>query len=148
MQRSNRIACCLLAFALTWVALTSASVARDDAFILIVHPSNPATVVERSFVRAAFLKQAARWPNGAVLRPIDTSAPAQVRDRFVAEVLNRTRTSLRAYWLQRIFSGTGVPPIEVASPEEAIDAILNHRGAVAYLPANVDPRGAKVITMR
>ena len=55
---------------------------------------------------------------------------------------------LKNYWTQRIFSGTGVPPPQAGSAAAAIAYVLANPGALAYLPADVDPNGAKVVQLR
>jgi hypothetical protein len=149
MKKALRALCCSLALALGWLTLTSStSVASEDAFKLIVHPSNSVSVVDASFVRAAYLKQVVFWPHGRPLRPVDTVGPDWVRERFITQVLRRTPAQLRSYWTQRIFSGTGLPPVEVASPEHAIAYVRTHVGAIAFIPASVDPQGTKVVVVR
>jgi ABC-type phosphate transport system substrate-binding protein len=129
-----------------WLGLAQASVARNDDFKVIVNPSNPLSVVDRGFLRDAFLKKATNWPDGKAVRPIDLSE-TQIREHFIIQVLKKTPAQLRSYWTQRIFTGLGVPPPEADTAQEAIRYVLTNRGAVAYLPINVDPGAAKVVTI-
>jgi hypothetical protein len=137
---------CVLAIA--WPSASSVTVANDDSYVVVVHPSNPIRTLARSELRAAFLKQVTRWPHGGTIRPTDVLEPGQVRNRFNREALGRSSERIRSYWVQRIFTGTGVPPVEVSSPREAVAYVLAHPGAITYLPATFNPGGTKVIEVR
>lgn len=138
----------LLLLATAWLWLASSSTARDEEFKIIVHPDNPVSVVDQQFVRDAFLKKATSWSHGGTIRPIGLSAELPARDAFLQEVLKKTPAQLRSYWVQRIFSGTGVPPPEAESTAAAISYVLANPGALGYLPSHVDPGRAKVVTLR
>jgi hypothetical protein len=133
---------------IAWPGASSVSVASDDAYLVVVHPSNPIRAMSRSDLRAAFLKQITRWPHGTSIKPTDVLEPSPVRDRFNDEALGRSTAQVRSYWMQRIFTGTGVPPFEASSPREAIAHVLAHPGAITYLPAAFNPGGTKVIEIR
>ena len=144
MTRTRAIAAAL-ALAMCWLGLARASLASQEAFKVIVNPGNPASVVERDFLRDAYLKKATNWPDGSAIRPIDLVGKLPIREQFITEVLGKTPAQLRSYWTQRIFSGLGVPPPEADTAQAAIRYVLTNKGAVAYLPAQVDAGGAKVV---
>ena len=52
---------------------------QRSAFVVIVHPGNPVTSVDRKFLADAFLKKVTRWPDERVIRPADLAAPSQAR---------------------------------------------------------------------
>ncbi len=127
------------------VALSSAS---HEAFVVIVHPQNPATAIDRTVLRAAYLKEGVRWSDGSIVVPISLAERFPAHTGFVQHVLNKSVGALRNYWYQRIFSGTGVPPTEAATPDEALARVLADRHAVTYLPADANRGRAKVINVR
>jgi hypothetical protein len=63
-------------------------------------------------------------------------------------VLERSIEAVRAYWRQRIFTGRGVPPPELASEERAVEYVLGREGAVAYVSTDTELRGSKVLVVR
>lgn len=125
--------------------LAPGALAGDDAFKVIVNPENPVTSVDRDFLRDAYLKKTVEWGNGTALRPIDLSTRFPQRERFTQDVVRKTPSQLKSYWNQQIFSGKGVPPPEVDSVEDVIAYVLEHPGAVGYVPASADPGRAKVV---
>jgi ABC-type phosphate transport system substrate-binding protein len=136
---------CVVALAIISLTVASPTIANDDDFKVIVHRDNPLTAIDRGFLRDVFLKKVTQWHHGGTVRPVDLVGGSRVRDRFTLEVLNRMPMQVRCYWTQRIFSGTGVPPIEVESPAAAVAYVLANTGAIAYIPVAVAPGRAKVI---
>jgi ABC-type phosphate transport system substrate-binding protein len=130
------------------LGLASRTLADDVAFKVIVNPKNPIAGIDREFLRNVFLKKETVWGGGETVRPVDLAWTFAVREHFAHEVLKKTPSQLKTYWNQQIFSGKGVPPPEADSPAEVIAYVLANPGAVGYLPANADPRGAKVIDVR
>ena len=130
------------------LGLTSASIAADETFKVIVNPQNTVEEVDRDFLRDAYLKKATEWSGGTAVRPIDLSSKFNVRDSFVERVLRKTPSQLKKYWNQQIFSGKGVPPPEAGSTADVIEYVMANKGAVGYLPANADPGKARVIKVR
>jgi ABC-type phosphate transport system substrate-binding protein len=137
----------VVAVAAVWLGAIAAPRADRDDLIVIVHPDNPATSVDRDFLRDAFLKKRTEWGPQQTIRPIDLPA-SSARDRFTQDVLKKSSTQLRSYWNQQIFSGKGVPPPTAKSIAAAIAYVLANPGAVAYLPADADPGRAKVLRLR
>lgn len=119
-----------------------------EAFVVIVHPGNPVTAVDRGFLQAAYLHKLTSWSDGTTILPIDLRTSFPVRERFTRQVLKKTPQQLKRYWSQQIFSGKGVPPPEAESTAAVIAFVAGHPGAVGYLPAGVDPGGAKVVPLR
>lgn len=147
MSRARAIFCSLL-LAMLWFGLSSSSIASSENFKVIVHPDNPVNVVERAWLRDVYLKKTLKWRHGPHVRPIGLSTPRSVHENFTEHVLDKTEAQLRNYWIQRIFSGTGVPPPEAASANAAVSYVLANPGAVAYVPVEADTAGARVVQAR
>jgi ABC-type phosphate transport system substrate-binding protein len=147
VARELSIGCCV-AVAMFWLGLVSPSVAAYDDFKIVVHRDNPSSAVDRDFLRDIYLRRATQWRDGEAIRPIDLPKAAPSYEHFARAVLRKTPEQLRNFWVQRIFSGTGMPPTGAPSISAAIEYVLANRGAVSYLPMDVDPRGTKVIQIR
>jgi ABC-type phosphate transport system substrate-binding protein len=124
------------------------STTGTEQFRVIVNPDNPATTVERGTLRDLYLKKVTDWGDGTASLPLDLTARFSVRDQFAQHVVGKTPSQLKTYWNQQIFSGKGVPPPEADSTADAIAYVLANRGAVAYLPVDIDPGRAKVIEVK
>jgi ABC-type phosphate transport system substrate-binding protein len=117
-------------------------------FQMIVHPSNPATTVDRRFVVDAFLKKVSRWPHEEAIRPADLDADSPVRRRFSEQVLRRSVASVKTYWQQLVFSGRDVPPPELDSDWQVVRYVLKHPGAIGYISPGASLEGAKVLMVK
>jgi ABC-type phosphate transport system substrate-binding protein len=115
---------------------------------IVVHPGNPATVLDRRFLEDAFLKKIKQWPHGDTIKPVDLEPNSEVRRRFTEQVLRRPLTAVRAYWQQRIFSGRELPPPELESDEEVISYVRKHAGAVGYVSGGASLDGLKAIAIQ
>ncbi len=117
-------------------------------FYLIVHPSNPVTSVDRGLLLDMFLRKTTRWPNEQVVRPIDLPTNSPTRERFSSEALGRSVSAVKAYRLQVIFSGHGVPPPELDSDEQVVRFVARTEGAIGYVSATAKIEGAKMISLK
>lgn len=140
---------------LSVLGVTLASVAFADApsppaapWLVVVHPSNAVTSVEREFLAEAFLKKTTRWRDDRVIQPVDARYASPVRKRFSDDVLRRSVTAVRSYWQQVVFSGRGVPPPELDSDAAILDYVRKHAGAVGYVSGATEPVGVKVVQVR
>jgi ABC-type phosphate transport system substrate-binding protein len=147
-MRAGAAAARVVVLVIVWLGLATTSLAEDHAFKVIVHPDNAVAEVDRGFLRDAYLKKIVEWDGGETIRPIDLSAHHPVRDKFSDEVLRKTPAQLRAYWTQQIFSGKAVPPPEADTVADAIAYVLANKGAVGYVPADVDTGKAKVVRIK
>jgi hypothetical protein len=147
-MRRNRTFIGIVSLVLLLVAFAATSSARDDDFVVIVHPSNTVTSIPRRTLRAAYLKEGVTWSDGSVIVAIALSDSIAAHGHFAEDVLGKTTGQLKNHWIQRIFGGTGIPPIEVESPAAAIARVLADPHAVSYIPAGASPGNAKSIAVR
>ena len=130
------------------VALAAGAMAAEpprSAYVVIVHPGNRASRVDRQFLAEAFLRRTTRWPDDTLIRPVDLGPDARARLRFSEEVLSRSVASVRSYWQQRIFSGQGLPPPELPDDESVVAYVLGHPGAIGYVGAGTALNGTKMV---
>ena len=117
-------------------------------YVIIVHPTNDATTVERSFLEEAFLKKVTQWPNGEAIRPVDLVPSSPVRRRFSEQILNRSVEAVKGYWQQRIFSGRDIPPPELETDDDVVAFVLKHEGGIGYVSGGATLHGAKPLDVK
>lgn len=140
-RRATVFAVCLC---LVWLSAVLAH-AEDPAFVMVVHPSNPASSVERAFLSDAFLKKKTRWPDDEAIYPVDLRLNSATRQHFSKRIHARSVAAVRSYWQQRIFSGRGVPPPELEDDSAVVRYVLKHPGAVGYVRGDTPLKGVKVL---
>jgi ABC-type phosphate transport system substrate-binding protein len=123
-------------------------IAATQEYRVIVHPSNPATNIERRELADMFLKKVRSWSHGERVAPADLPSSSSLREKFATMVLNRTVSAVKSYWQQQIFSGRGLPPPELDSEEAVVQYVLKNPGAVAYVSTKADIGAAKVLVIR
>lgn len=133
-----------------WIAIglaTAIATAEPAGYVVIVHPTNPTSRVSRDYLADVFLKRTTQWPNDQPIRPVDLPTRSGVRRRFVENVLGRSVGAVRIYWQQVIFSGRGLPPVELAGDAQVVEYVRGHRGAIGYVSAGTNLEGVKVLTV-
>jgi ABC-type phosphate transport system substrate-binding protein len=146
-------ACALAAVVAVSVALwlvtkLASAAAPGTGYQLIVHPTNPVVTLDRAFIAQGFLKKITSWGHGGVIRPADLTRDSPVRRRFSEEALGRSVAAVKSYWQQMIFSGRGVPPPELPSEDDVIRYVLREPGAIGYVSAGIDLKGARAVEVR
>lgn len=112
-------------------------------FVVIVHPRTASTRMDRAFLAEAFLRRTTVWPDDTPIKPVDQVQDSAVRQRFSQEVLSRSVVSVRSYWQQRIFSGDGIPPPELANDQAVVTYVASHPGAIGYVAAGSSLAGVR-----
>ena len=132
------------------VALAAAATAAEpprSAYVVIAHPGSHVARLARKFLAEVFLRRATRWPDDTPIRPVDLGPDARARIRFSQEILSRSVDSVRSYWQQRIFSGQGLPPPELADDDAVVSYVLSHPGAIGYVAAGTALNGATAVEL-
>ena len=122
--------------------------APAPGYVVIVHPRNPVTSLDRKQVGRIFLKKVTRWSDDEVVRPVDASVRSPTRRRFSQDVLSRSVAAVKSYWQQLVFSGRGIPPPELDSDEAIVSYVLKHRGAIGYVSSTTNLNGARIVGVR
>jgi hypothetical protein len=104
--------------------------------------------MSQDFLAQAFFKQTMRWDSGQAIEPVDLPLSAPTRQAFSTRVLKRSVPAVRAYWLQRIFSGRQVPPLELDSDAAVVRFVAGSPGAIGYVSSSADTASAKVIPVQ
>ncbi|MBU3021208.1 hypothetical protein [Aestuariibacter sp. A3R04] len=72
-----------------------------------------------------------------VFEPVVLKPGEEARHVFNTLVVGLTEARIQSYWAQMRFSGRHRAPVEVESTEQMLQYLLEHKGAVGYLPADV-----------
>jgi ABC-type phosphate transport system substrate-binding protein len=134
----------LLAAGLAHAPLSPA-LAEPAAYRLIINAANPAAKLDKQFVADAFLKKRTRWGDDRAIQPVDLGQKTSARGAFSHDILGRDVVSVRRYWAQRVFSGRGVPPPELANDSEVVKFVAAHSGAIGYVAAGAALADVKVV---
>jgi hypothetical protein len=112
---------------------------------IVVQRESTVSAVGRRELAAIFLLVQNTWPDGTAALPVDQIADNAVREGFSREIHGRSAKAIKNYWLQVLFAGRGVPPVEKASDAEVLAFVKAHPGAVGYVSADARSDDVKVL---
>jgi len=121
--------------------------AMDDAFKVVVHPSNSMQVIDRKTLADFFLKKKIFWSTGRPVLVVDLVSSSLTRQQFSEQVLKRPVSAIRNHWQQVLFSGLGVPPPEFKTDQEVVNFVSGREDAIGYvsLTADIGPLRAVIV---
>jgi len=133
-----------LGFAILVVVLAPQAWAAQ--FQVIVNASNSINSISKTMLQDYYLGKATRWANGTTVVAVDLTEHSDVRADFSKTVLAKTVGNVKSYWLTIIFAGRGVPPAELDSDDQVIEAVRKGKGTIGYVSTTVPlPSGVKGI---
>lgn len=138
----------LAAAALVAFADPARAAAPPPAYKVVVNAGNRTASLTRRELSALFLGRKTAWPDGTKAVPIDQAEASPVREAFSRDVHGRKPSAVKSYWLQVLFSGRGVPPVERAGDDQVLQGVRARAGAVGYVAAGARADGVKVLEIR
>jgi TonB family protein len=127
---------------LVWVSSASA----QEAYRIIVNPSNPTTALTKAQVSNLFLRKTVSWEDGRPAAPVDQT-DAAVREAFARDVLGMAATTAFSQAQQAAAAGRGEAPVSVASDREVLAFVRLKPGAIGYVSATAPVQGVKVVAL-
>ena len=128
------------------VLAMAASASAQDAYRIIVNPSNPTTALTKAQVSNLFLRKTVAWEDGRPAAPVDQT-DAAVREAFARDVLGMSATTAFSQAQQAAAAGRGEPPVSVASDREVLAFVRLKPGAIGYVSASAPVQGVKVVAL-
>lgn len=106
--------------------------AAQAEIIVIVNESAAIDELNINEVRRIFL---GKPPLNSRLHlvPINQPSTSKLRTKFEKVVLGKSPRHIRSYWVERIFTGKGVPPKEAESNAALISYVSTHVNAIGYV---------------
>ena len=89
-------------------------------------------------LRGVFTLRVRAWPDGTPVRLFVLSDSADLHKSFCREYLGTYPYVLRSAWDQKVFTGTGLAPIQVSSLEEMKTKVSSTMGGVGYVGTAAD----------
>jgi hypothetical protein len=136
---------------LAWLVLALAVTPAAGAEV-IAHSDYPDGQIARSLLRGVFGMRVRAWPDGRPVRVYVLEDKNPVHQDFCKAVLQVYPYQLRQNWDRLLYSGTGQPPVTVASEEELLRRVAETPGSIGYLAvrpsASSRDRKVKVLDVR
>lgn len=120
------------------------SVVYADGFVVIVHPSNDSRL-DKGTVQRIFLSKEKSFSNGKEAVPINIEAPADPRQAFDQNIIEKNESQIRSYWSTVMFSGKGAMPKEVPDQQEVLKLVASTPNAIGYVSSDQVTDKVKVV---
>jgi ABC-type phosphate transport system substrate-binding protein len=127
------------------LALLPVMAQAQSALVVIAHKAVPLDRIDAGQATQIFLRQLTTWPDGARIQPIDLSEGSPLRAEFYSRITGRSPGQLRAYWARQAFTGMGLPPRELATPEDVAKAVQATPGAIGYVERRHADANVKIV---
>ncbi|MDC8831840.1 hypothetical protein [Alteromonas gilva] len=98
-------------------------------------------------LRMIFAGRTQFWPDGSRIRVFVLPSGNPLHQEFCRTQLNVYPYQLERIWQRVVYSGQGVAPHVVSSPEILIENIANTPGSIGYMPKHVINPKAKNLTV-
>jgi ABC-type phosphate transport system substrate-binding protein len=116
---------------------------------VIVNADNPITTMTPTAVQDVFFGKTSRWTDGTNVVAVDQLEKSPVRIEFSQKVMRKPVEAVKSFWLTKIFSGRGTPPVELKTDAAVMEAVRTQRGAIGYVSADTPlVAGVKAITVK
>jgi hypothetical protein len=116
-------------------ANATANVTDDDAWVVVVHPSNPARTMNRSDLERIWRRTTAFWPEGQAVVPLNLPGGDPLRHTFQAAVLRAGDEALAQWWNRAYFQGVS-PPVVLKTGAAVKAYVAVTPSAIGYIPAS------------
>jgi len=139
----------LIYYIVLFLIVLSTTLTAQTSFKVIVNAANPVSSLSKMEVQRCFLKKTTQWEDGTQIQPVDLKSDSPVREQFTKDILNKTVSAVKSYWQGQIFSGSGLPPQEVANDRAVLEYVRNNPGGIGYVSRSTSVgSGIKVLTFK
>jgi ABC-type phosphate transport system substrate-binding protein len=139
----------VLLLSLSVSAVFPNSLHAQNRYVVVVNPANPIRRLSTTQLSKIYLGKLQGWDINGKIEPViavDQKSDSPLRAAFTERVLHRTMSEAESYWRQEIYAGRSFPPPE-NSEAEALTAVRTMIGGIAYVSANADLKGVKVVSI-
>jgi len=106
----------------------------------------PQSIAKKDLERI-FLKRKKTLSNGQKAFPADLRNDSASKQKFCAEVLNKSLKEVDSYWQGQVFSGKEAPPPTMSSDREMITYVSRTPGAIGYVSSSASIEGVEVVNV-
>jgi ABC-type phosphate transport system substrate-binding protein len=111
---------------------------------VVVNPNNSLDSANQTEVVNLFLNKS-KTLQGERLTPVDQSKGQTARTEFYDVVVRKNESQLKAYWSRLIFTGKGLPPVEVGNDKSVLNRVAGDPNAIGYVSSDKVTSAVKVI---
>ncbi len=134
----------ILLAALPLLCYSRPSVAVSD-FVVIANMDSGIEKMSKDEVINVYMGRNRKLASGIIALPLDLETPIAEKAHFYSVMVNKELSEISSYWARLLFSGQGAPPKQVTNQDEAIDIVINRKGAIAYIDRKKIDKRVRVV---
>ena len=100
--------------------------------VIVCNKSVSETSLTKKELRQIFLGKRVKWSDGTNIRFVTLDNP-DIHNEFLKKYLQKDGSQWNIYWKRMIFTGRGMPPKQLDSPDMMNEYISNTTGAIGYI---------------
>ena len=112
---------------------------------MVVNPKSGVSKLNKDDVIDIFMGRNRQLSPGISAVPLDLPATSAEREAFYLRLTGKSMSQITAYWARLHFTGRASPPALVLSQENAIQRVIDDRGALAYVSRSQITAQVKVV---
>lgn len=113
-----------------------------------MHPSINEPILTTSQLRRIYTMRQIHWPDGRRITVFTLPRKHALHIRFSKERLQMFPYQLDRIWNKLTYSGLGVAPITVNTPQALLDAVRKTPGAIGYFENIMDEESVRVAKIK
>jgi hypothetical protein len=135
-------------YSLCILLLFSCIYSSAHAVEVITHPTVSEPILTTSQLRRIYTMRQIQWPDGHLITVYVLPRQHVLHLRFSKERLQMFPYQLDRIWNKLTYSGLGVAPIMLNTPEELVDAVRSTPGSIGYIEKIKDEEGIHVVKVK
>lgn len=114
-------------------------------FVIVSNLGSGIDKMSKDEVINVYMGRNRKLASGISALPIDVNHPTAEKEFFYLAMVNKELAEINSYWARLSFSGQGSPPKQVKSAEEALNLVIENKGAIVYLDRKKVDKRVRII---
>lgn len=127
------------------LATAGGTLAADAPELVVIVNAENAAKPSAADLADIYLRRVAQWSDGTAIVPLNAPPETRPREQFDRVVLGMTPEDNARYWLDQRIRGRAAAPRQIADPHLAVRLVAKLSGAIAYVPADTELDGTRVV---
>ena len=124
--------------------LVQEACASND-FVVIANVNSGLEKMSKDEVINVYMGRNRKLPSGVSATPLDLSNPLSEKANFYNVMVNKDLSEISSYWARLLFSGQGAPPKQLNDADEALEYVVQSKGAIAYIDRKKADKRVKIV---
>lgn len=117
-----------------------------EMLYIIVNAKSTVQTLTKKEIKNIFLGEIKSFPNGNPAKPVVQPIGTPSRTAFMNKIIQKNENRWRAHWARLLFTGKGIPPLELEKSDDLLEVIARKKGAIGYfLGEGKEHKGVRVL---